>query len=371
MNKKSYYVNEAIYQASTICFDKMEDIKEAKRVYARSGTETNDALEKKIAELENGYNSILLPSGGSAVSTCLLSLLKTGDHIILSDALYGPTYDFANHILKKYNVEVSYFDCMEGKNINDLVQDNTKVIYLETPASITYEIQDLAEIVEIAKKNNIITVIDNSYGISLFKPLDLGIDISLISLSKYVSGHSDIISGAITINNKELYHKFYQEAYYFCNRLSPQDCYLILRGIKTLKLRLKEHQENTLIIAKFLEERKDIEKVIYPLLDSFPQKEKYQKYFNNKATGLITISFKKDISIKQIEKFLDNLTTFPLGFSWGGTNNIAMIYKNLTKKQNEIHNIKKQPLIRLHIGINDVSETQKDLEQALNKLPDS
>jgi cystathionine beta-lyase len=356
-------VNSPIYQASSIIFEKVADLKNAKRWYGRNGTETNSELEEKICKLENAKGTILYASGAEAISNILFSVLESGDHVLFSDATYMPTQNFANKILKKFGVEVDYFDCKIGKEIEKHIKKNTKLIYFESPSSITFEIQEIDKIVKVAKKKKILTAIDNTYSAGiLFKPLKHGVDISLQSLSKYASGHSDIIAGSVSFREKKLYKEIWQESYLIGGRLSPADCSLILRGLKTLEVRLKQHQESALEIAKFLERDKKIMKVIYPGLESFEQKEIFDKYFTH-ANGLITFAFEKKVTLKKIKKFVDELQKFKIGYSWGGTESLVMFYEELGKAYEKRHDF---PLVRINVGIDDKEILINDLKKALS-----
>ena len=369
MNKKNLYlgcVNPPIYQASTIIFDDVEELHKEGIKYGRAGTETNNALEKEISNLENGCNTIVTPSGLAAISIAILSLVKQGDHILVCDSVYGPTKIFCDNMLKKFAIDVTYYKADIGADIESLITDKTKLIFLESPSSLIYQIQEISEIVDVAKKHNLYTIIDNSWAAGvLFKPLDHNIDISLQSGSKYLSGHSDILIGSLSVKDKKLYDLIWQEYYQLGYHTSPQDCYLASRGLKTLSLRLKEHFNAALEISKFLEQQAEIEQVIYPALESFTQHKRYKKYFSA-ANGLLSFNFKSDINISQIKNFMNNLKLFKLGYSWGGFESLSMLYEKLPDPYNKLT---KTPLIRLHVGIEDVSLLKEDIENALKKLP--
>jgi cystathionine beta-lyase len=358
-------VNPPIYQASTFLFDKVEDLSGPEHKYARAGTETNWALEAEITKLEKAYKTIVTPSGLAAITSSILALVEKGDHMILAETIYGPTRIFCDNMLKKFGVEVTYCKADIGVEIKELITDKTKVIFLESPSSLTYQIQEISEIVVIAKAHKITTIIDNSWSAGyLFKPLDHGIDISVQSGSKYLSGHSDVLIGSISIKEPQLYDKIWQEYYQLGHHASPQDCYLAMRGLRTLPVRLKEHGVAALQIADFLQKRPEIERVIYPALPTFPQYDRYKKYFTA-ANGLLSFNLQASFTKVQIRNFINHLQIFKLGYSWGGFESLSMIYEVLPTPY---HKLSAAPLIRFHVGIEGVELLKEDIDNALKKL---
>jgi cystathionine beta-lyase len=353
-------VNPPIYQASTLVFDNIAELSKAKKLYARSGTATNDILAASVAKLENAAKTIITSSGLAAISSILLAILKQNDHMLLVEAAYEPTRELTTGILKNFGVNTDYYPANAGKKeIEKLIKAETKIIFLESPSSLTFEIQDLAQIVKLAQQNNIITIIDNTWSAgSYLKALDLGIDISIQSLSKYISGHSDLLLGAISFKELKLYQKIWPSLYQLGDHASPQDCYLAFRGVQTLKVRLKQHEENALKIAKNLAKNKNIKAILYPPLKSFKQHKLFKQYFTG-ANGLMSIVFKDEVNDEQIKQFVDKLTCFQLGFSWGGYDSLVMYYK-ATKDRATI--------VRLSIGLEDVELLIADLNQALKHL---
>lgn len=358
-------VNTPIYQASTVTFDSLAELNKAKEVYARAGTETNFALAEQVAKLENAAKCIITPSGVASISASLLTLLQHGDHLLVCDSAYGPTKILCDGVLKKNGIQTNYYPSDIGKEIATHLKDNTKVIYLESPASLTYQIQELNEIIKIAKERNIITVIDNTWSAgTLLKPIDLGIDVSLQSGSKYLAGHADIIIGTLCFKDAELYEKIYPEYYQLGYHVSPQDCYLAARGLRTLPLRLKQQAEAALHIAKYLEKHSKIAQVIYPGLSSFKQHKRFKKYFSG-ANGMLSFICKDNLRKSQIKKFVDALQYFKIGYSWGGFENLIMYYEQPGKETKQLYGA---PLLRLHVGLEDVKILENDLAQALKIL---
>ena len=362
-NLKSFYlgsVNPPIYQASTLVFDNLSELAKAKKLYGRGGTATNDVLAAEIAKLEKAEKSIIVSSGVSAISSVLLSLLKQNDHMLVCKSAYEPTRDLCNGVLNNFGVKTDYFTGNATKtDVESLITEKTKIIFLESPASISFEIQDLAEIVKLAKKHNILTIIDNTWSAGYFlKPLDLGIDISIQSLSKYVSGHSDILLGSISFKNIKLFEEVWPNFYQLGDHASPQDCYLAFRGLQTLPIRMKQHEASALKLANLLEKNSKIAKVIYPALSSSTEYARFKKYFTG-SNGLISIVFKDEISELEVKKFIDNLHYFKLGYSWGGYDSLVMYYKE-TKLRKAI--------VRLSIGLEDIDVLSSDLANALAKI---
>lgn len=358
-------VNPPIYQASTVLFEDLDEMENSPHKYGRAGTETNFVLEREVSRLENGSKTIVTPSGLAAIISSILAFVRAGDHILVCDTVYGPTKIFCDKMLKKFGVEVTYYDATIGKEIEALISEKTKLIFLEAPSSLLYEIQEIDEIVAIAQGRNIKTVIDSTWGAGyFFKALDHGIDISVQSGSKYFSGHSDILFGTITVKDEALYNRIWPEYYQLGYHTSPQDCYLAVRGLKTLGIRLEQHAKSAKIFAEFLETKTEILQVIYPALESFPQYERYEKYFSG-ANGLISFVFKPEYSKESIRKFINGLQLFKLGYSWGGFESLIMVYENLPGAYKEKISV---PLVRLHIGIENIAELIQDIDNALCHL---
>jgi len=339
--------------------------------YSRTGNPTRDALEKKLATLENAKFGLAFASGLAAESTIALTLLKSGDHIIAFDDLYGGTRRLFDKVFNRnFNVEVSYVDARNVENVKKAIKPNTKMIWLETPTNPLMKLCDIKAIAEIAKDRDIITVADNTFASPYFqKPLDLGADIVVHSATKYLSGHSDVVGGAIMLSNEEIYEKlkFAQNAVGAI--LNPFDCYLVLRGIKTLSIRMEKHQYNAMKIAKFLEQHKKVKKVYYPGLKSHPQYELAKKQMSG-FSGML--SFEINGKLKDAKKFLESLKIFLLAESLGGVESLiehpaTMTHASIPKEEIEKIGIGDN-LIRVSVGIEDVEDLIWDLEQALSKI---
>ena len=358
-------VNPPIYRTSTVLFQNTKELGKAiknrfnQTYYGRYGTPTTFALEKAISDLENGHKAIATSSGMSSISISLLSFLSNNDHCLISDCTYYPTKKFAYEILSKFGVKIDFYD---PKNLNSLkkkINKKTKIIFMESPASLTFEIEDLSEIVKIAKKRKIITMIDNSWATPLyFSPINHDIDVSILAATKYISGHADVMLGLITVKNEKLYLKIKNTAVNLGDCPGPQECYLGLRGLRTLSTRLEKHRSSALKIARLLENNDKILKVLHPAL---PKNENYNfwvKYFSG-STGLFSFILKEK-SKKKIYKMIDKLRLFKLGFSWGGYE--SLILPVFPRNERKISKLKSDGIIlRVHVGLESADDLIKDL----------
>ncbi len=374
-DKKSRSANPAIVRASTVFFKTMQElikheklVKKDKKVdfyeYGRGGSQTTIALENFIAELEGAHRVFLTPTGFAAIALSIMSFCRPGDEIIVTDACYHPTRKITSELLKEFGVKTQFYNPDDFESLKEKVTEKTKMIFVENPGSSTFEFQDLSKIIRLAKKNNIITAIDNTWGTPLFfKPLKLGFDISISSATKYFSGHSDVMLGTVAVN-KKIYSKveFYNRLAGY--RVSADDAYLVLRGLRTLDVRLERHQKNTKQIINFLRKEKKIKEVLYPYKKGTKNYKNWKKYYSG-ATGLLSVVIQSK-SKNSVFKFVNSLKLFGIGQSWGGFESLALyqkiqrIYKKYIKKNHHI--------VRLHIGLEDPSELIADLKQALKKI---
>ncbi len=374
-DKKSRSANPAIVRASTVFFKTMQElikheklVKKDKKVdfyeYGRGGSQTTIALENFIAELEGAHRVFLTPTGFAAIALSIMSFCRPGDEIIVTDACYHPTRKITSELLKEFEVKTQFYNPDDFESLKEKVTEKTKMIFVENPGSSTFEFQDLSKIIQLAKKNNIITAIDNTWGTPLFfKPLKLGFDISISSATKYFSGHSDVMLGTVALN-KKIYSKveFYNRLAGY--RVSADDAYLVLRGLRTLDVRLERHQKNTKQIINFLRKEKKIKEVLYPYKKGTKNYKNWKKYYSG-ATGLLSVIIQSK-SKNSVFKFVNSLKLFGIGQSWGGFESLALyqkiqrIYRKYIKKNHHI--------VRLHIGLEDPSELIADLKQALKKI---
>lgn len=338
--------------------------------YSRSGNPTRHALEKRLAALENAEFGLAFSSGLAAETVICVSLLKSGDHVIAFDDLYGGTKRLFNRILADFNIEFSYVDARDLKNVNDAVKTNTRLIWMESPTNPLMRMCDLDGIAGIGKERGITTVVDNTFmSPFLQRPLDFGIDVVVHSTTKYLNGHSDSVGGAIMLSNAELYGKIKFNQNAIGAILSPFDSYMVLRGIKTLAVRMERHCRNAFDIARYLESHPKVRKVYYPGLKDHPQHELARGQM--KGFGGM-LSFEIDGGLREAKAFLENLKIFSLAESLGGVESLTehpalMTHASVPTEDREKIGIT-DSLIRVSAGIEDVDDLKEDLEQALQKV---
>jgi len=338
--------------------------------YSRSGNPTRAALEKRYASLEQANFGLGFASGLAAEATLLFTLINPGDHIVGFDDLYGGTKRLFNQWKEKYNITVSLVDATQPHLIEEAILPNTKLVWLESPTNPTLKVCDIAAISEIAHRHNVLVVVDNTFLSPYFQnPIVLGADIVVHSITKYIAGHSDVIGGAIMLNDKELYEKIKFNQNALGSVPSPFDCYLVLRGLKTLSLRMDRHQSNALAIAQYLESHPKVDRVYYPGLPSHPQ----YALNSSQAKGFGgMVSFEIKGGEKEAVQFLESLELFTLAESLGGVESLIehpalMTHASITKQEREEAGIK-DSLIRVSIGVEDKDDLIRDLEQAFNQI---
>ncbi|MGO3444462.1 MAG: cystathionine beta-lyase [Pseudoalteromonas distincta] len=370
--KKAYthgVVNPVVQRASTIVFDTVADLKEAAKTrgdktlfYGRRGTTTHFALQEAITELEGGEGCALYPCGAAAISQVFLSFLKTGDHILMVDNVYEPTRDFCDKILVGLGITTTYYPPTIGAGIKDYIQPNTKVLFLESPGSITMEVQDVPAMVKVANEHNVMTMLDNTYGNGLhYRPLEHGVDISIQAATKYIVGHSDVMMG-VAVANKKYWPTLRENSYLLGQCTSADDAYLALRDLRTMGVRLNQHEKAAIEVAKWLEQHELVDHIRHPAFESCPGHEFFKRDFDG-SNGLFSFVMKTG-NQKAIDAFLDSLEHIKMGFSWGGFE--SLVTANLTMKglrSNTGWDL--GPVIRLHIGLEDVEDLISDLSQAL------
>jgi cystathionine beta-lyase len=361
-------VNPPIYRTSTVLFKNTKELGKAitnrfnQTYYGRYGTPTTFALESGIAEIENGYRTVATSSGMSSISISLLSFLSKDEHCLISDCTYYPTKKFASKILSKFGVKIDFYDPTDIYSLKKKINKKTKVIFMESPASLTLEIEDVSEIIRIAKKKKIITMLDNSWATPFyFSPIDIGVDISILAATKYISGHADIMLGLITVKNEKLFLKVKDTAVSLGDCPGPQECYLSLRGLRTLSTRLEHHRSSALKIARFLENNDKVYKVFHPALVKNENYELWNKYFSG-STGLFSFILKEQ-SKNKVYKMINKLNLFKLGFSWGGYE--SLILPVFPKSERKIAKWnEKGILLRIHVGLENVNDLIVDLKNA-------
>ena len=358
------FVNPPVVHASTVLFPdtKAMESREQKYTYGTHGTPTTDALCEAIDELEGSAGTVLVPSGLAAISVPFLAFLSSGDHALIVDSVYAPCRRFCDTMLKRMGVEVEYYDPEIGAGIETLIKANTKLVHTEAPGSNTFEMQDIRAISTAAHKHGCVVTMDNTWATPLyFKPLDFGVDISIHAATKYPSGHSDILMGTVSAN-KEHWPRLLEAQTVLGMCGAPDDSYMILRGLRTMSLRLDHHQKSALTVAKWLEGRDGVARVLHPALPSFPGHEIWKRDFKG-ASGIFSFVLAAGQPEKAKPKaraFLDALRLFGLGYSWGGYESLAVMV-NLDDRR-----IRKAPpegtVMRLQIGLENVEDIMADLD---------
>ena len=369
-DRKIKTINPDIQSGSTVLFQDFEDMQLALEGnypgvdYGTHGLSTQKAFEEALCKLENGFRTYAFPSGINAITNTLMAFTQSGDEILLCDNAYGPTKRFCHNILTKYNVKTTHIESNIGSEISNYINDNTRLIFLESPGSNTFEIQDILEIVKAAKKTGVMVIIDSTWATPLYlKPLDLGVDIAIQSVTKYICGHSDVLMGCATVNEKyaDEFAEYFQTVENYTN---PQDCYIALRGLRTLKVRLEEHEKSAYKIAQWLEKQEIVDCVIHPGLESHPQHSLWKRDFSG-SSGLFSFTFKEPYSTDKIAKFINSLKMFALGFSWGGYKSL-LTARPYERDGKWLHDGKH--VIRLSIGLEETKDLIEDLKQGFNNL---
>ncbi|WP_456396567.1 cystathionine gamma-synthase [Thermococcus sp.] len=358
-----------IHLSTTFAKRSIKEVEEG-YVYSRSGNPTRDALERKLAALENAKYGLAFSAGLAAESTILLALLKKGDHVVAFDDLYGGTKRLFNQVMESFGIEFTYVDAREPENVRRAIRENTKMVWLETPTNPLLKLADIRAVAEIAHERDLIVVVDNTFASPYFQnPLDLGADIVLHSVTKYLGGHSDVVGGAVMVNDDELYErlKFHQNAVGAI--LSPFDSWLVMRGIKTLAIRMGRHEKNAMTIARYLEEHPLVERVYYPGLPSHPQHELAKRQMRGFG-GMLSFELKG--GLEEAIKFVESLEVFALAESLGGVESLIelpaiMTHASVPKEEREKVGIR-DSLIRVSIGIEDVEDLIEDLEKGFEAV---
>lgn len=366
-------VNPPVYRASTILFPTVAEY-EASRVhekrfdvirYGQLGTPTTFALEEAIAGLEGGYRSMLLPSGLAAVTVTLQALLRSGDHLLMVDTAYGPTRHFCDQVLSRFGVETTYYDPLIGAGIAELFRSNTRVVLLESPGSLTFEVQDVPAIVAAAHARDVIVVIDNSWATPYYLPaMSFGVDVSIIAATKYIGGHADVMIGTVT-TTEALYDRVRSMVAESGYCVSPDDAFLALRGLRTLGVRLERHQHNAMQIAEWLGARPEVERVLYPALAGDPGHAIWKRDFRG-ASGLLGVAL-KPVPKAAVDAMLNSLRLFRMGVSFGGFESLAIPVDPAPFRTARPWTAP-TPLVRLHVGLEDPMDLIADLERGFARL---
>ena len=361
------FVNTPIYRGSTVLYPTTQDLYDRSQrfTYGTHGTPTSEALETAWSAIAGAEGTVCVPSGLAAVALAIMSCTKTGDHILVTDSVYRPTRTFAEGLLKRYGVETTYYDPMIGSGIESLMRPNTTAIFTEAPGSQSFEVQDIPAISAVAKKHNATLIMDNTWATPFFfPPHEMGVDLAIEAGTKYLSGHSDLLLGMVSANERswKKLRTTYDEMS-IC--AGPEDMFLALRGMRSMLLRLKEQEKSALEMAHWFKARPEVAKVLHPAFPDCPGHEIWKRDFKG-ASGLFSIIL-KPASQKAVAAMLDDLQLFGLGYSWGGYESLVIpfdcsTYRTVTKWNPG------GPALRFQIGMEDVADLKKDLDAGFKRL---
>lgn len=370
-------VNPPVYRVSTVVSADVEEMRyRAKHppntlAYGRAGTPTHWALQEAIADLEGYKHCLALPSGLSGILISILGLCQSGDHVLVADNVYGPIRLVCCDRLNTWGLKADLFDASVGAGVADLIKPNTKMIIVESPGSLTFDMTDIPAIAKVAKAKGILVVADNTWATPLLIDAPaLGIDISIHSGTKYIGGHSDVAVGTLSLDDDDLHHKLKWTALLFGYGLSPDDAYLALRGLRTLGVRLQRHEENARIVAEWLQGRPEVERVMYPPLASDPGHTIWKRDFSG-ANGLFGVMFRSNISDSGCDRFINTLSVFLRGFSWGGYESLVMSTSGDGIKRPASGWAPTGPTLRLHVGLEDPGDLIADLENGFMMMAEA
>lgn len=360
-------VNTPVFRTSTVIFPDLasyearggDDYKKVR--YGLYGTPTTFALEEAVAKMEGGYAAVALPSGLSAITAALSAFLKTGDHLLVTDSVYVPTRTFCEGRLKANGVEIEYYDPLIGAGIERLLRTNTKAVVCEAPGSLTFEMQDIPAIAAAARPRGVPVLADNTWGTPYyFRSFERGVDVSIHAATKYIAGHSDVMMGLI-VTNEQYWQTVRKTVADYGFGVSPDDCYLALRGFRTIGVRMKQQMQSALTVARWLQKRSDVRRVIYPALEDDPGHQIWKRDFDGAASlfSFVTIP----VGERAIEAFVNALKLFGIGSSWGGFESLIQV-AHITRYRTATRWDPGGPTIRIHVGLEDPDDLIADLEQA-------
>jgi cystathionine beta-lyase len=360
-----------VYRGSTVLFPDAASVSddwdqyEVGYTYGLYGTPTVLELAARICELEHGYRTLITPGGQSAISLINLALLQAGDHILVPHSIYGPNRHFAGRLLKRFGVEVTLYDPNLGEDIQSLIRSQTRLIWTESPGSVTMEVQDVPAICEVAHKAGALVVLDNTWSAGVyFDAFAHGVDISMQALTKYIGGHSDLLLGSVSARTKEIFDRIGTAQQLVGTAVSPDEASLALRGMKTLAVRLKAIETSAFELARWLATRPEIDIVLHPALESCPGHQFWKRDFSG-ATGVFAIIFRREFSKEQVLAFVDSLDLFEIGYSWAGVTSLAVAYDFRGNKNRPDYGHR---IVRLNIGLEDTGDLKNDLDSAFAKM---
>jgi cystathionine beta-lyase len=362
-------VNPPIHRASTVLFPSVAAYESARThhgvTYGRAGTPTTFAFEEAVAALEQGHRAIAVASGKAAINLTLAALLQQGDHLLVVDTAYAPTRHFCDRTLKRYGVSTTYYDPAVGAGIAELFRPETRLVFMEAPGSLTFEMQDVPAIAAAARARGIVTVMDNTWATPLlFKPLAHGVDVSVQAVTKYIGGHSDLMMG-IVASNAGIHDRLRHQIYEFGSPASPEDCWLALRGLRTLAARLERHERSALQVAEWLAGRPEVERVLYPALPTDPGHALWKRDFKG-ASGLFGVVL-RPVAKSAIAAMVDGLELFGIGASWGGYESLCVVAHPETCRTVAPWAAEGRTL-RLHVGLEEPADLIADLDAGFVRL---
>ncbi|MFN3075591.1 MAG: cystathionine beta-lyase [Alphaproteobacteria bacterium] len=364
-------VNPPVYRCSTVLYPTAQALEASDKTrfdrvtYGRYGTPTTFALEEAVAALEGGYRSIATSSGLGAIAGTLGALVKAGDHLLVADSVYYPTRRFCNAVLRGFGVETTYYDPLIGEGIAGLIRPEMRAVVVESPGSLSFEIQDIPAIAAVAHEKGVVVVMDNTWGTPLFfKPFEKGVDVSLQAATKYIVGHSDAMLGVIT-TTAPLFERIKTNVANFGYSVGSEEAWLGLRGVRTLGVRLRQHQESGLLIANWLARRPEVARVLHPALPDDPGHALWRRDFLG-ACGLFGLCL-KPVPGAAVEAFLNALRLFAMGYSWGGYESLIIpTTGHITRTATNWN--PPGPTLRLHVGLEDPGDLIADLDQAFQQM---
>jgi cystathionine beta-lyase len=364
-------VNPPVHRTSTVIFENYQQMVdyEAGRIthhgYGRNGSPTIDGLQEALAALEGADHALVTASGLAAITTTLLALLKAGDHLLVPDSIYGSARNFLNHELSRIGVEVEFYDPTIGAGIEKLMKKNTRMVYVESPGSLTFEMQDVPAIAKVAHAHGACVVADNTWATPLYqKPFEMGVDVSIHSATKYIGGHSDLVMGVILCSG-EYYKRLRQAHRNIAAITSGDNAYLALRGLRTIAVRLKRHQKHGLAVAQWLQTVPEVKRVLYPALPTDPGHALWKRDMTG-ATGLFAVEL-GPVPQKALSAMLDSLEHFGMGYSWGGYESLVTAYHPAEQRVATTWD-KDTVMLRFHIGLEDPQDLIADLTAGFERL---
>lgn len=359
-----------VARASTVIFPDLATVRaadwrdDAQWRYGLHATPTSAALAQRIAAIEGGRYALLQPSGLSAISNVYFGIVKSGDGVLIPDNIYSPNREHGEWLAQDFGLEVSYYDPLVGAGIADLIAPNTRLIWIEAPGSVTMEVPDVRAIVKAARERNIVTAIDNTYSAGLaFRPLELGVDISVQALTKYQSGGSDVLMGATITVDHDLHLKLKRARMRMGTGVSSDDCSLVLRSLPNMKARFEAHDRTALNLAHWLKTRAEIATVLHPALSDCPGHAQFARDFTG-AGGLFSVIFDERYSARQIDAFVEALELFAIGWSWGGAHSLVMPY-DVASARTASPWPHRGTLVRFYMGLEDEADLRADIERAM------